>query len=86
MAGGGSSPGPYRNKTWPLRSFNTPATCSCRNDVPRLSSAWSAGTATKYRQPLTALTGRLDGTPVAADVAALDTEPGSTDVVGAGVS
>lgn len=39
--------------------------------------AWSAGTATKYRQTLTALATRLAGGPVGHDLAALDTPAGA---------
>ncbi|GAA0926068.1 tyrosine-type recombinase/integrase [Virgisporangium aurantiacum] len=38
--------------------------------------AWSTGTATKYRQTLTALATRLAGSPVGHDLAALDTPAG----------
>lgn len=41
------------------------------------AGAWSTGTATKYRQTLTALAARLAGTAVGADVAALDTAAGA---------
>lgn len=39
--------------------------------------AWSSGTATKYRQTLTALGTRLAGSPVGHDLAALDTPAGA---------
>jgi integrase/recombinase XerD len=51
--------------------------------VHTLAGAWSAGTATKYRQTLTALAGRLAGTPVGADVAALDTPAGKAALAAA---
>jgi integrase/recombinase XerD len=38
---------------------------------------WTAGTAVKYRQTLTALAARLTGTPAARDVSALDTPAGA---------
>ena len=43
-----------------------------------LAGAWSTGTATKYRQTLTALADRLAGGPVGFDVAAVDTPAGAT--------
>jgi hypothetical protein len=39
--------------------------------------AWSPGTTVKYRQTLAGLTARLDDTPVARDLAALDTPAGT---------
>jgi hypothetical protein len=39
--------------------------------------AWSTGTATKYRQTLTALAARLAGTRVGDDLATLDTDAGA---------
>lgn len=48
-----------------------------------LAGAWTAGTATKYRQTLTALAGRLAGTPVGADVAELDTTAGAAALAAA---
>jgi integrase/recombinase XerD len=45
--------------------------------------AWSAGTAVKYRQTLTALGTQLAGTPAGADVAVLDTPTGAADLLDA---
>lgn len=48
-----------------------------------LAGAWTDGTATKYRQTLTALAARLADGPVGADVAALDTPAGKAALTAA---